>query len=459
MKKVNDSKNWADQEFRLATFGDKRLHDRLIKSVNQISFCPDKTINAAFEDHAATKACYRFFDNNSVTKEKILKPHIEQTHKRMAKHPVVLAIQDTTYYEFNKHTKTEGLGSIGKYPNMENPVQGLIGHATLAFSPAGIPLGLLGHDIWARPEKGIGQRGKDIPVEEKESFKWIRSLDDTMKFDHDQTQVITLGDRECDFFEFYDAAKNYHTDFIIRSKHDRKINGGDHYLSWHMKNQESVGNILVETKVKGKKKREAIVSLSFSKVSFDGAQGGRVELHVVSAVELNPPEGMEALDWRLLTTLPIYNKEDAEIVIGFYKMRWHIESYFKVLKTGCKVEDCRLETKERLEKYITLLSIVAWRLYWMTHIGRYSPNEECDIVLTDSEWKALWTKKNRDKIKRGLIDKRPPQKKMTVKEAIRSIAMMGGFNGRKGDGEPGMISIWRGWIRLQDMTEMWEIMS
>ena len=158
MKKKKCNENWARDEFRSATFGDKRLTNRLIGLVNELSFRPDKTINGALEDNSSTKACYRFFDNDSVTKDRLLDPHIEQTHERMKKHGVVLAIQDTTYYGFNKHIKTKGLGGIGKYPNMENPVQGLIGHATLAFTPAGLPLGLLGHDVWARPEGGIGER-------------------------------------------------------------------------------------------------------------------------------------------------------------------------------------------------------------------------------------------------------------------------------------------------------------
>ena len=457
------TENWANEEFRSSYFGDKRISKRLIQVVNNLSFRPDKTINGAIEDYSSTKACYRFFENEQVTKSKILSPHVEQTHARMKKHSVVLAIQDTTFINYNRHKQTTGLGSIGKYPDMENPVQGVIAHTTLAFTPLGLPLGLLDQAIWSRPEKGHGLRGRDTPIEEKESYKWIEALDNTLKFNHDKTQVITVADRECDIFEFYQSAINYKADLIVRAKHDRMINGGDNYLSWHLDKKSDAGEIEVEVPTKERKTRKAKVSLTFSKITFESPKSslasGSISLYVVNAKEKEPAKNVDALEWTLLTTLPIMVKADAEVVIGFYRMRWHIESYFKVLKTGCKVEDCRLETKEKLEKYITLMSVVAWRLYWMTHMNRYAPDIPCTVVLTDAEWKALWTKINKEKIKKGLIKKKPPKSPLTVREALVHIAKMGGFNGRKGDGHPGMISIWRGWIRLQDMTEMWEIMN
>jgi hypothetical protein len=146
------------------------------------------------------------------------------------------------------------------------------------------------------------------------------------------------------------------------------------------------------------------------------------------------------------------NIEDAAQVINYYKMRWIIESYHKVLKSGCNIEECRLQTADRLIRYITLMSVIAWRLYYITYIARGAEQDSiCTKILTVNEWKALYLKVNREKS----LPNEPP----TIAQAIHWIARLGGFLGRKNDGQPGITVLWRGWTRLNEITDNYLLFS
>ena len=172
-----------------------------------------------------------------------------------------------------------------------------------------------------------------------------------------------------------------------------------------------------------------------------------VTVYVFLTQEVDPPADVTPLEWLLLTNVPVYSFEDAVERVKWYRCRWHIEVYFKVLKSGCKVEDCRLQTAERLKRYLTLSSVIAWRLYWLTHINRHYPNAPCITILTQYEWQALYATIHRSTVL--------PQEIPTVRQAVRWIAQLGGFLGRKRDGEPGVTVIWRGWQRLNDISATW----
>ncbi len=451
---------WIKKEFAEISLGDKRLDRRFIRTVELFAKHPESTINRAIEDSNDKKAAYRLFSNGRCSADKIFLAHQKRTKVRMQGHSVVLSIHDTSYLNYDDHEATEGLGSIGG-PVEDNPAQGLICHSAMALTEKGVPLGIQHMKIWARPEKGIGERATDCPTEDKESFKWIEGMREAKKLYSGNTQMIFIADREGDMFELLLEAKTLGIDVVIRSKHDRMIIGKDYYLSWHLAKQTDGGYALVEDT---KNNRDASVKITYSKVAFNDPKENRakhlarndidrVEIYVVEAREENPPEGVEPLYWRLLTTIPVTSKDLAEKIISYYRKRWHIESYFKVLKKGCcDVESCCLQTGGKLEKYLSVFAIIAWRIYWMVHINRYAPDSPCTFVLTDTEWKTLYCRTNKTKA----LPEGPP---ITIREAIRLIAKMGGFNGRKGDGEPGMITLWRGWIRLQDMVEMFEVMS
>ena len=175
--------------------------------------------------------------------------------------------------------------------------------------------------------------------------------------------------------------------------------------------------------------------------------------------EANPPKGVDKISWTLITSLPVNTFKEALEIVRIYKLRWNIELYFKCLKTGCGIESTRLANAEKLIRFITLQSIIAWRILWMTFLNRTDHELTCESFLTEDEWKTLWLKKHRRQIKSGEMKANPPEKPPSTYEAIRWIAMQGGFLGRKNDGEPGQITIWRGWLELMAAVEIYEVMK
>lgn len=461
MAKLKTEKVKIKNEFEGASLGDARLDERLLETARILNAQPLYCINAAIDDWKTKKATYRFFSNKKSTPEKILQPHFAQTKKRMQDWDYVYSIQDTSFLEFNKHDKMEGLGSIGRYGD-DNHIQGLVSHISLAVSCSGLPLGLQSFEIWARPEEGYGKT--DDRDGEKESQKWLRHLDRAKEFYSDRSKMILVADRESDFFELFDKIKNEKINAVIRSKHDRYVKGRDLWLTRALEKASSAGKITIDdVETTDNKKRTVVADLKFASVNIEVPGNCQrqypfgLELHVVEVYEQAPPEGEKPLYWRLLTTIDVTDFENAKEIIKHYKMRWNIESYFKVLKSGCKVEDCRLEKAERVIRYVAVMSVVAWRIYWTVHVNRLLPKGSWSLVLTQVEYYTLWVRINKKDIMEKKIPKRPPpDRPWDVRECVRSIAKLGGFNGRKNDGEPGMTSIWRGWTRLQDMVEVAE---
>lgn len=170
-----------------------------------------------------------------------------------------------------------------------------------------------------------------------------------------------------------------------------------------------------------------------------------VEMNAIYVLEENPPEGEDAVEWMLLTNLEVTSFEQACEKVRWYGLRWRIEMFFKVLKSGFRVEACRLAHGERLVRYLMVMSIVAWRLFMITLIARTDPNQCCSTLLSRNEWNILFRKANRNQDL--------PQKPPTIKEVVAWIAKLGGHLGRKCDGPPGTITLWRGWKRLNDLCE------
>ena len=174
-----------------------------------------------------------------------------------------------------------------------------------------------------------------------------------------------------------------------------------------------------------------------------------IEMNAVYVVEPNPPDGEEPVEWMLLTNLPVRSFDEAYEKVLWYCLRWRIEMYFKVLKSGFRVEACRLGHAERLARYLTVMSIVAWRLFMITLIARTDPAVPCSTLLADHEWKVLFLKANKNKS----LPKKPPR----IGDVVIWVAKLGGYLARRNDGPPGTITLWRGWKRLVDLTEGWNL--
>jgi hypothetical protein len=438
--------------------GDRRLNHRLVEIAEKLSVQPTAPINQACDDWADTKAAYRLFDNEKVTPEKILSPHQRRTGERMAGYPVVLAVQDTTILNYSHHPQTTGLGPIG---TEAQSLQGLVMHTTLALTPEGMPLGVLTQDIWARPEgkeKLSKEERRKRPIEEKESYKWLVAMQQTVELVPEGVQVVTVCDREGDVYELFALAEGLETHLLVRAAQNRALMDTEEGKLWdRVAAQPIAGYLKIQVPARDNEPaREATVAVRFCSVTLkppprpqmpDRDPLPPITLDAILVQEIDPPAGVTPLEWRLLTNVPVCTFEDAVERVRWYRTRWHIEVYHKVLKSGCKVEDCRLETADRLSRFLTLCSIIAWRLYWLTHINRHHPQEPCTTILAEHEWQALYATINRT----TLIPHQPP----TVHQAVRWIAQLGGFLGRKGDGEPGITVIWRGWQRLNDISATW----
>jgi hypothetical protein len=473
-KSQGNELGWVREELIGADFGDERLDARFLKLAQELGERPSLPINHASSDWAAAKAAYRFFENPKVTTDRILDRHFANTKERMLAQEKVVVVQDTSALDFTRHRKTKGLGPTGKTEDGFEP-QGLIFHTTMAFSDTGLPLGLIDHQIWAREEnrdnrEKLGSYAHhSLPLEKKESFKWIRGLRATKDRAGDLS-VVMVADREADIFELFDEALRDGIDLVIRLKHDRMLideEWGYQKVSERLAAEKIKGRIKIEVPGSGKRKpREANLEIRYADITVSAhgrgiksqANKGRthdLDLSVVELLEKNPPAGEARLYWILLTTLKLKTAGDALEVVRLYRMRWGIELFFKCLKTGCNVEGCRLQEADKIKKYVSLLSIIAWRILWMTKINRIDGERSCELVLTRPEWQALWIRKNRRLIKEGKLEPEPPEKPPTVHEAMRWLAMQGGFLGRKGDGEPGLITIWRGWLTLMPAVEMY----
>ena len=446
------SGSWVREEFSGIDFGDKRLNARFIGVADALASRPESSINAVFEDWHSAKAAYRLFDNDKVSPAEILSPHFERTVERISKHRRVLALQDTTYLDYTSHPCTEGLGSIGTRCQKR---KGLVKHTTLMVSESGVPLGCLTDKTWVR-DGFVSKDDKSRRLEEKESSRWIEALSEVRSAVPDEVEVIFVSDRESGIYEFFVEAGSM--PFVIRAAQNRRVDASVGKLRELLKTVEVGGEFAVKVGRRGDyPAREAKVRVRWTKTTLcpparpNGAGDALppIEVFVVYAVEPDPPEGVSALEWLLITNVEVSNFSDAIQRIDWYKQRWQIEVYFKVLKSGTKVEDARLATKERLLRYIALMSVIAWRVYWMTMINRHAPEADCTHVLHDLEWKALYCRIHGTQ--------RLPEEIPSVSEVVLWIAKLGGFLGRKSDGNPGVTVLWRGWQRLQDISDTFAI--
>jgi hypothetical protein len=450
--------DWAEEEFGTARLPDRRLTRRLVSIARDFFARPQAQIPQACQSRAKTKAAYRFFQHPEATMDVLLEPHRQATYRRIAGQRVVLCPQDTTSLNYSAHPATVGLGPIGSVPD---GVIGLLVHDTMAFSVAGTPLGLLDVQWWARDAEEFGQKHerRRRPIEAKESYKWLRSFQqvaDAQRHCPD-TMLVSLGDREADIYELFHRAATSPggPKLLVRAEQDRLLAEGQGPLWSAVQAQPLAGVQEVQLPRRGTTPgRVARLEVRFAEVTLQPPKGksqlGAVQLWAVVAQEGAPPEGSEPLSWLLLTTVPVTSVEQAVERLDWYTKRWGIEVYHKTLKSGCKVEARQLGSAQSLQACLAIDLVVAWRVYHLAQLGRETPDVPCTVFFEEAEWKALLTFVT----KTPVVDGAPP----SLREAMRLVASLGGFLGRKDDGEPGTKSLWLGLQRLDDITAAWEIL-
>lgn len=445
---------WATNEFGEVDLGDKRRTKRLIRLAEERSENASGSIGACCGGQAGTKAAYRFLDNEAIGAEAILEGHYQASVGRAAGERIVLAVQDTTELNYTSHPATQGMGYLQGLT-----IRGMLVHSTLLVTPQRVPLGLIDQQVWVRPDEefqGGREMRKDLLTEAKESQKWLVSLAATARCQQrlDGTRLINVGDSEADVFDLFRKAEQLHQDLLVRATVNRLVDH-DERLLWHyLQHQPLAGEVFVQVPRHGDQTaRKAHLEVRFASVSVRPPKYRKkeklasVHLWAVLAEEVTAPMGVEAIHWLLLTTMTIETFTQACSCLEWYACRWVIETYHKVLKSGCRVEQRQFGDVENLQRYLALDAVVAWRVLYLTMLGRDQPDLPCTVILDEHEWQALYCFLHHTD--------QPPQNAPSLREATRWIAQLGGFLGRKSDGFPGPISIWRGLQRLSDIANAW----
>ena len=447
--------DWAEEEFGGAEFGDDRLSQRLVELARDFYARPQASIPQACDSRARTKAAYRWLTPPMVHLQAVLAPHYEATLRRICEESVVLAVQDTTSFNYSTHVATEGLGPIG---SPERGPQGIMMHDTMAFTVDGLPLGLVDVQAWARDPKQIGKKHTrhKRPIEQKESAKWLHSFKaaSAVQAACPGTKVVSVGDREADIYELFALAlaEPNAADLLVRAEHDRLVKDGHGRLFAHMHQQPIVAERVVDVPRTTKSKaRSATLGIRFAAVRLSPpAKKTKLEpidLWAVLASEVDAPDEVSPLQWMLLTTIEVTAPEDAFEKLDWYAKRWGIEVFHKTLKSGCRIEQRQLATEPRLENCLAIDLVVAWRILYLTMLGRQNPDEPCTAFFEEHEWKAVIA------FPRG--PENIPEIIPSIREVTRLVAGLGGFLARKGDGEPGVKSLWVGLQRLDTISAAW----
>jgi hypothetical protein len=444
--------DWAEEEFGDCGLTDVRLQERLLTLVRDFYARPMANVPQACGSRAKTKAAYRFLEHEDTTMQKLLQPHYRATEARVSKESIVLAVQDTTSLDYTTHRATAALGPIGAWA--QGP-QGLHLHSTLAFTVQGTPLGFLDVQCWARKAEEFGKKAKrhSVPIEQKESYKWLKSYRAVAAVQARQpkTAMVSVGDREADLYELFAEAAQHPAGpkLLVRAQHDRQLENEQTRLWQTLQAQPVAGvQILKVPRQANRAAREAQLEIRYAAVSLlapTGQKGGpAIPIWVVCAREQQAPAGVKPLDWTLLSTLPVTNFEQALEKLTWYTRRWGIEVLHRTLKSGCRIEQRQLGQANRLEACLAIDLVVAWRIYHLTKLGRETPQAPCTVYFEEAEWKALMIFTTQNPV--------PPTTPPSLREAMHRVAGLGGFLGRKGDGEPGTQTLWLGLQRLDDIT-------
>jgi hypothetical protein len=472
---------WVHEETAAADLGDERLNERFRVVLDRMSQKPSLKFPAACNGRAEIAAAYRFLNNARVDADKVLAPHREATMRRIREQAVVIVAQDTTETEVTRrHERMEGAGPLNDAARL-----GFYDHVLLAITPDKLPLGVVHAYIWARDaedfqksaaEKRAERRAKDI--EDKESVRWLNGYRQACRVAQEApaTTVVSVADSEGDIYECFlegqPAADTRKAEWIVRACQNRQLAKAAEAdpgaaLAAKLRERTAATPVLTritvevsrrEPKSKDQRKRKqargartAVLEVRAARVRLQAPDRPEkkladVEVNVVLVQEVDPPPGEEAVEWLLLTSLPIDTTEAVLCVIRYYCCRWQIEIYFRVLKSGCKVEESQLEKAKRFKPYLALCMIVAWRVMYVMMLGRECPDLPCDVAFDEDEWQAVYAVVNNEP---------PPALPPKLGEMVVLIATLGGYMNRKGDGEPGPKAMWVGLQRMTDLGLAW----
>ena len=451
---------WLDIELAGCSLADERLTRRLRKVLAQIGDAMGQSLPLACQDWANTKAAYRFFSNDRVSEAEILSGHFLSTRDRMAAHNrMILMLHDTTEFSYQRE-RPEAIGitkSVNSGRDKEGRVRshtvcGIMMHSSLAVTMDGLPLGLAAVKFWTRDKfKGTAALKRKInptrvPIEHKESVRWLENLRQSTALMNEPARCVHIGDRESDIYELFCAARDAGTHFLIRTCVDRLAGDGDHTIADEMAEVRVRGRHRIEAKDRDGNPQDVTLEIRYRQIRVLPPIGKQkrypaLSLTVIHAEERGTPLNREKISWKLITDLPVVSRRDAVEKLRWYGLRWKIEVFHKVLKSGCRAEEAKLRTAQRLTNLIALFCILAWRVFWITMLNRFNPNGPPTLMLT--------------KIERALLDQAVPDKALPLQKTLsyylNKIARLGGYLARASDPPPGNMVMWRGMTRLTDI--------
>lgn len=454
--------HWTDREVDEGVFKDARLGKRFRELLIQLGGGMGESIPFACQDWANTKAAYRFFSNDRVQEGDILSGHFGATRERFeATEGTVLLLQDTTEFSYERArpelvgmTKSVNTGKDKKGRPRSHTLCGILMHSSLAVTTDGLPLGLAAVKFWTRKKfKGTAALKKKInptrvPIEQKESVRWLDNLRQSIDLLGDPSRCIHVGDRESDIFELYCLTQELGTHFIVRMQTDRLAGDGAHTISSEMEEIAIKGLHRVQVRDQNGEMTAVTLELKCKKIHVQPPIGKQkrypaLDLTVIHATERDAPKGRKPIDWKLMTDLPARTRAEVIEKIDWYALRWKIEVFHKILKSGCKAEDSKLRTADRLANLMAVYCILSWRVFWLTMLNRAAPDAAPTTALTASEISLL----DQLVVDAGSRRCRPG----TLSYYLTKLARLGGYLARSNDPPPGNTVIWRGLSRLTDI--------
>lgn len=456
------AETWIDRETAGSNFKDERLCRRFKMLLKGIGGAMGKSIPLVCQDWANTKAAYRFFSNDRVSEEDIMGGHFQSTRARFAASKgTVLVLQDTTEFTYQRErpeligfTKSINSGKDKAGRLRKHAVCGILMHSSLAVTTAGLPLGLAAIKFWTRKKfKGKAALKKKInptriPIEKKESIRWLQNLEQSTMLFEAPDRCVHIGDRESDIYELFCTAQKLGTHFLVRTCVDRLAGDGAHTVADEMDEVVVKGLHQIETRDDEGNVCAAVLEIKYRRLHVLPPIGKHkrypaLDLTVIHAQERSTPKGRKPIEWKLITDLPVRSRKDAIEKLHWYALRWKIEVFHKILKSGCKAEELKLRTAGRLANLISVFCILSWRVFWLTMLNRSAPNAPPQLALTDREIRLL------DHLVKD-VGKTLPREK-TLSKYLTKLARLGGYLARASDPPPGNTVMWRGLSRLTDI--------
>ena len=454
--------HWSEHEVDERAFKDARLGRRFADLLKRLGDGMGGSIPFACQDWANTKAAYRFFANDRVEEGDILKGHFASTRMRYdACDGPVLLLQDTTEFTYQRaspqaigFTKSINSGRDGQGRLRHHAVCGILMHSSLAVTTEGLPLGLSAVKFWSRNKfKGTNALKRKInptrmPIEKKESIRWLDNLRQSIESLGHPERCVHVADRESDIYELYCLTQELGTHFVVRTCVDRLAGDGGHTIATEMIEIAAAGQHVIEVRDDAGETVKVALNIKFKKIRILPPIGKQkkypcLDLTVIHATEPYMPKGRKRIAWKLLTDLPVTNCSDAVEKIKWYALRWKIEVFHKILKSGCKAEDAKLREANRLANLVAVFCIVSWRVLWLTMLGRTVPDAPPTIAFTEPEISLL------DYLVGNAGNRKT--KPGTLIFYLTKLARLGGYLARTHDPPPGNMVVWRGLSRLTDI--------